>query len=70
MVTDSLCTSRRRKIVEGVTSDRTTVRDDSDMGWSIVMRQHAGSSPVALVPAGSTLELTHAKPGGQPSHIF
>ena len=36
MVTDALCTSRPRKIVEGATSDRTTVRDDDDMGWSSV----------------------------------
>ena len=34
MVTDALCTSRPTKIVEGAASDRMTVRDDDDMGWS------------------------------------
>ena len=34
MVTDSLCTSSPRKIVEGAGADRTTVRADTDMGWS------------------------------------
>ncbi len=33
-VTDSLCTSSPTKIVAGARSDGTTVRADTDMGWS------------------------------------
>ena len=45
------------------------VVDSDDMGWS-PSDATAAPSQVALATPVTREELTHAKPGGQPSHIF